>query len=118
MAALACGGSNTGTKVGEATSPAPAPAKVETYGVGEVIEVSDHTIVLNSVEFSGNVLKANFTVENKGTKDLPVSSMLSFEVKDDTGTKLEQNIFDCGPALDGTVLPGDKARGTSVGTAL
>jgi hypothetical protein len=37
--------------------------------------------------------------------------MLSFTAKDSEGTKLEQEIFDCGSGLDGKVLPGDKLKG-------
>ncbi len=111
-ASLACGSSNTGQKVGESgTSPTSAPPTVEVYQAGDIIQVGEHTIVLNSAEFQGNVLKANFTIENKGSSDLTISSMLNFEAKDSEGTKLEQEIFDCGPGLDGKILPGDKLKG-------
>ena len=113
---LACGGSsNEGTKLegggssgGEVKDEAP---KVETYSVGDLIEVSDHTIVLNSAEFDGKNLKANFTIENKGSDSLAVSSLMSFEAKDTEGVTLEQDIFDCNPGLDGEVLAGDKLKG-------
>jgi hypothetical protein len=112
MAALACGSDNTGEKVDEAPPAATeAPPKVETYNAGDVIQVKDHTIVLNSTEFAGNLLKANFTVENKGSEDLNLSSMLHFTAKDDEGSKLEQEIFECDPLLDGSTLPGDKTKG-------
>ena len=35
---------------------------------GSIIKVEDHTIVLNSAEFEGNVLKANFTIENMSSE--------------------------------------------------
>lgn len=121
---LACGSSsNTGTKIGETggqqsgsagQEPAAtkAPAQVQVYKVGDVIELNDHTIVLNSAEVKGNILHANFTIENKGSSDLAVSSIISFSAKDNEGTKLEQNIMDCGSAmLDGKVLPSDKVKG-------
>jgi hypothetical protein len=115
FAALACGSSsNTGSKVAETggESSTQAPPKVEVYKIGDVIQVGNHTIVLNSAEVKGNILHANFTVENKGSEDLGVSSVLNFSAKDAEGTKLEQNIFDCGSSgLDGKVLPGDKLRG-------
>jgi hypothetical protein len=81
------------------------------YSIGDVIQVQDHTIVLNSAEFQGDVLKANFTIVNNGSEELNVSSMLSFYAKDSEGTRLEQAIFDCGSSLDGKVLPGDRLRG-------
>ena len=113
LATLACGGSdNSGVKVDDA-APAPTkePPKVVTYSAGDVIEVKDHTIVLNTAELSGSVLQANFTIENKGSDDLNVSTLLSFSVKDDEGTKLETEIFECGASLGGTILAGDKSKG-------
>lgn len=112
ISVLACGGDNTGEKVDEVDAgPTSAPPTLQTYGVGDVIQVGDHTIVLNSAGISGDTLKANFTIENKGAEDITVSSMLSFEAKDSEGTKLDQEIFDCGSALDGSVLAGDKLKG-------
>lgn len=112
---LACGSSNQGQKVGESSgnaAPTAAPAKVEIYKAGDVVQVEDHTIVLNSAEIQGNILKANFTIENKGGSDLNVSSLLSFTAKGDDGSKLEPEIMDCGSShLDGKVLPSDKLKG-------
>jgi hypothetical protein len=115
IAALACGSSdsNSGQVVGNATTaPTSAPVQLQTHAVGEIIQVENHTIVLNSYEFQDSTLKANFTIENLGSEDLNVSSLLSFTAKDTEGTKLEMEIFDCGTSsLDGTVLPGDKLKG-------
>ena len=114
LAQLACGSDSTGKKVGETgkgSSATSAPAKLEVFQVGDVIEVGTHTIVLNSAKFYGAVLQANFTIENKGSEDLNVSSLMSFEEKDSEGSKLEQEIFDCSSGLDGKVLPGDKLKG-------
>ena len=55
-----------------------AQLKTDVFRVGDVIQIQDSTIILNSVEFQGNVIKANFTIENQGSSDLEVSSMLSF----------------------------------------
>jgi Domain of unknown function (DUF4352) len=85
-----------------------------THKVGDVIQVGDNTIVLNNAKLQGGKLSANFTIENKGTKDLAVSSLVNFSAKDSEGTKLEREIFHCGTAgavLDGKVLPGDKLKG-------
>jgi len=112
LAALACGGDNTGEKVDEREAAPTATPGVETYGVGDVIQLKDHTIVLNEATIQGGALQANFTIENIGTDDLAVSSMLSFEAKLDDGTKLDQAIFDCpSSGLDGSVLSGDKLKG-------
>lgn len=113
LVALACGSSSTGVKVGETTTnpPTSAPPQVVVYKIGDVIQVGDQTIVLNNAEFQGNKLVANFTIQNKGSSDLTVSSMLSFTAKDSEGTKLEQDYFNCGSSLDGKILPGDKQKG-------
>jgi hypothetical protein len=111
-ASLACGDSNTGTKVGTIQSETAAPAKIEVFRVGDVVQANNHTIVLNRAGVQGGALKANFTIENTGSDDLAVSSLLSFSAKDSEGSKLEQDIFDCGSSsLDGKVLPGDKLKG-------
>ncbi len=114
LSSLACGSSssNEGTLIGtQAPVATSAPPQVKIYNVGDVIQAKDHTIVLNSAEITGDKLKANFTIENKGSSDLGVSSMLSFSAKDSEGTKLEPDIFDCGSSLDGKILPGDKLKG-------
>ncbi|MFH1634860.1 MAG: hypothetical protein ABIG63_12760 [Chloroflexota bacterium] len=88
-----------------------AQLKVNVYRVGDIVQIQDQTIILNSVEFLGNVLKVNFTLENLGSIDLNVSSMLSFYARKRDGSSLEQEYFDCGTSLDGSVIPGDKLRG-------
>ncbi len=111
--ACVCGSSSTGEKIGEVTQSAPnaAPPQATTYKIGDVIQVGDGTIVLNSASLQGGVLRANFTIENKSASDMNVSSLLSFSAKDSEGTKLEQDIFDCGTSLDGKILPNDKLKG-------
>jgi hypothetical protein len=113
LAALACGTSNTGSAVSTAAPGAQAatsaPAQVQTYNVGDVVAVQDHTITLNSATIQGGKLTANFTIENKGTADLDVSSMLSFSAKDNDGTKLEAD-YTCAD-LNGKILAGDKLKG-------
>lgn len=88
-----------------------AQLKVDVFRAGDVVQIQDHTIILNSVEFQGNVLKANFTIENQGSSDLEVSSMLSFYARKRDGSSLEQEYFDCGTSFDGSVIPGDKLKG-------
>ncbi len=128
---LACGSSNEGTLVtqepqapevendtSESASEGSEPEVegsqpgVDVYQLGDLINVEDHIIRMNSVEYQGNVLKANFLIENPGTTDINVSSLLSFSAKKSDGTQLDQEIFDCGTSgFDGSVLPGDKLRG-------
>jgi hypothetical protein len=118
LVTIACGTSaNTGQKVGEVETVTESAAAVEAtpsksvFTVGDIVGLNDHTIAVNSVEYTTGLVKVNLTVENTGTSDLTVSSIMSFSAKSDDGTKLESEIFDCGTSLDGSVLPGDKLRG-------
>jgi hypothetical protein len=107
-----CGGSNTGQVIGNVTSKTTNQPSYKTYNIGDIIQLADHTIVLNSANIASNILKANFTLDNTGNADLAISSLLSFDAKDNEGQKLEQNIFDCGnTSFGGKVLPGDKLKG-------
>lgn len=120
LAILACNGEETsGKKVGEdaGTSEEAAPSATkpaqEIFVVGDVIAVQDHSITLNSAKIKGGVLTAIFTVENQGDEEIVVSSLLSFNARNDDGTQLDTSIFDCeGGGLDGTVLAGDKLKGS------
>ena len=110
----ACGTSNTGQKVADSTSVPPASATqviTQIYKIGDVIAVNDHQFTMTGATYSNGILRANFLVENKGTKDVNLSSLLSFSAKDDSGTKLDQALLDCGNSLDGKVVAGDKLRG-------
>jgi len=95
----------------EPVDTSDAQIKVNVYKVGDIVQINDQTVVLNSAEFLGNMYKANFTLENQGSTDLEVSSMLSFYARKRDGSSLEQEYFDCGTPLDGSVIPGDKLRG-------
>ena len=135
IASLACGSSNTGTiantvapaattgnttsSTAEVATEAPtaeqptATSGILIYKVGDVIQINDQTITLNTANITGDTLQANFTIENKGTSDITVSSMISFEAKGSDGTKLDQDYFNCpSGSLDGDILPGDKLKGT------
>ena len=114
---LACGTVSSGGQVISTANPngqpAPTVAQVQTQNIGDVVRTGTQYITLNSAQITGNLLrKANFTIENKGTDSLAVSSIMSFEAKSSDGTKLDQDIMDCpSGSLDGTVLAGDKLKG-------
>jgi len=126
LSALACGSPDVTPSV-ISTSPVTAPAivissftpeplptdtaKPSTYIIGDVIQLSDRTVVLNSAAIENNVLKANFTIENTGSEPISVSSIASFSVKDADGVKMEQEFFNCGTSFDGNVIAGDKLKG-------
>lgn len=83
--------------------------------VGEIIEIAEntdfgeHTIVLNSASFTGDILQANFTVENKGTESIIYSCSPYFTARDSQWTWLDTK--SCGSRFGGDVLPGDKIQG-------
>jgi len=117
VASIACGSNNSGILVeeGKPTSKSEVspdePILPQSYKVGDVIEVRDHRITLVSTDFQTGILVANFLIENTGSDEINVSSILNFSVRDNEGTNLDQEIFDCGPGLDGSVLSGDLLRG-------
>lgn len=111
--ACLCGSTNTGVQVGQNDPAQPnEPVQIQTYKIGDIIQVGSSTIVMNSAEISGNRVQANFTIENKGSEDMAISSLIQFSAKDSEGVKLEEEIFDCGSSsMGGTILPGDKLKG-------
>jgi len=116
VASLACGSTSTGGQVvstaNNASQSTSAPPQVQTNKIGDVIQVGSQLVTLNSAQISGGNLQVNFTIENKGTESLALSSLMNFEAKSNDGTKLDEEIFDCpSGSLGGTVLAGDKLRG-------
>lgn len=88
------------------------PDELTSYVVGDVIEIKDQTISLVEVTVVNGRLTATFLVENTGTDELNLSSLLSFDTRGSEGASLDMDIFDCSPGLDGTVVAGDKLRGS------
>jgi len=84
---------------------------VETKGIGTEVVLNGETIILNSAVINNGLLSANFTVKNTGTEELNVSSLVSFSARAADGTKLDQEIFNCGTGPDGSVQPADLIRG-------
>ena len=81
--------------------------------MGDVIQFSDHTVTMTDARLSSDVLQTFFTVTNTGSKDVNVSSLISFDARLPDGTKLERDIFNCtGANLDGRVLPGESLKGS------
>lgn len=84
---------------------------VDTQPIGTEVTLNGENIILNTAVINNGLLTANFTVKNTGTEELNVSSLMSFSARAADGTKLEQEIFDCGTGPDGSVQPGDLIRG-------
>jgi len=112
---LACLCSSTPTqpvKIGDATAGSSPISSNQTYSMGDIIQAGTSTITLNSASIQGNTLHANFTIENKGSSEITISSLLLFSARNSDGTALEIDIFNCeSGSLDVTVLAGDKLKG-------
>jgi hypothetical protein len=115
IASIACGSTSAGGTVvstAAANQPTLTPVQMQTNNIGDVVQSDTQYITLNSAQITGSSLQANFTVENKGSDSLTISSLMSFEAKGSDGTKLSIDIMDCpSGSLDGTILAGDKLKG-------
>ena len=101
LAALAC--------IGGDSSEEKKPQLKKSH-IGDIIQVEDHKIILNSTEFTNDAFIANCTIENVGSEELFVSSLLHFDAIDGEGTKLVPRDFCPTPFVE-RVQPGDKFRG-------
>lgn len=101
------------------TSSETTQSTPTTYNVGDIIALHDQTITLNEAKSAGGLLKVNFTIENISSSDMPLISLLLFEVKNSDGEILEQELGGCGNVTDfsgilsfnGTLSAGDKVKG-------
>jgi hypothetical protein len=100
--------------------------KQQTYQVGEIFQIGDLSYKINGVRTTdgsnngisprkGNTfLLIDLTIENRGTTDVEVRSLVGFELKDDHGRK---QAFSMGAVLavehemDGTLLAESKMNG-------
>ncbi|MFC2043025.1 DUF4352 domain-containing protein [Chloroflexota bacterium] len=103
LAALACNGGDGS----EEKKP-----QLKKSHIGDIIQVEDSTIILNSTEFSNDTLTANITIENGGSEELFVSGLLHFDAIDGEGTKLVHR-DSCPTPFVERVQPGDKFRGNT-----
>ena len=101
--------------------PAPEPTPTPTpsvYGTGEKVDIGKGAfITVESFQKWEGLGFITVQIDNSGgSEDIAVSSLMSFDVKDKEGNVAEIDIFaECDhPAPDGTVLTGDKLRGTLV----
>jgi hypothetical protein len=81
------------------------------YKVGDLIDAGGHYIALTGAEYQNGLLIASFVVGNNSDKQQSISSMASFSAKKPSGEKLDQEIFECTPGLDGSLVPGDRLIG-------
>jgi len=97
--------------------------ETKTYKIGDVIEIKDITLTINSVSQSegskfnepddGNIFFiVNLTIENKGDKPFNSSSMLHMGLIDAEGYEYNNVInTDAKGKVDGEIGPGRKLRG-------
>lgn len=107
--------------------------KTSEFNVGEIAKVNNTKMVINSVtkiykecsfEWEGKCesytependyfLLVDLTVENIGSKTLSISSLMSFDLKDNNGEKgsLSFMLDAVKSSLDGDVMAGDKLKG-------
>jgi cytoskeletal protein RodZ len=101
------------------TATIEVTATLQTNQTGEAIQAGTQYVTMNNAQIANGRLQANFTIENKGTENIDVSSMMSFSAKDNEGTTLKLDIFNCpSGSLDGTVIPNDKLKGSICWTGL
>lgn len=105
------------TPASAAASPVAAKAAVQpkvpdVYKVGDTIKVQDHTLSVLSADRDGDKLKLEVQINNTGSKELSVSSIISFSAKTSAGERLGYSFAAGGGQLDGKVLPNDKLKGT------
>lgn len=107
----------------------PTRSALQKYAIGETVIVDDVQVVINEVkevpgteyfkpEEGKRFVSVDLTLENLGSTDFTVSSLLLFSLKDDTGQEYSISISGItasgGKSPDGTIIPGDKLRGQLV----
>jgi hypothetical protein len=105
-------GNSAGGSAPTGTSAGARPvATVQAFKKGETATLDGQKVTLNEATRNGAVYVADLTVENTGTKQINVSSLVSFEARDALGNKGSFKLTES-KGLDGTVDPGGKLRGT------
>lgn len=121
--AVCLSGDSEPTAPGTPPSTAPPPVtppvsqpSVITYQIGQKVDIGDGAYLkVESSQRQQSIVCVTVLIDNSaGSKDMSVSSMLSFKLKDSNGNQAEFDIFaECQHyPPDGTVLAGDKLRGS------
>lgn len=125
LIAAALGDGDSPEKVGASTATQPAATTPELFQVGDVVSLRDIEVTFVSCEEStgaqfmspeeGNVfLVCEFLIDNKSSKDIAISSLMSFEAYVDnftTNMSLTGTLASDKTQLDGTVAAGKKMSG-------
>ncbi|WP_368490846.1 DUF4352 domain-containing protein [Clostridium sp. BJN0013] len=129
---VGCSSESQPSKVGESKSDVQSTqtksdqtqnSQAKTFKVGDVVQLNDYKVTVNSVRTSqgddifqpkqGNeFLYVDCTIENISNQQQTVSSVMMFRVEDKDGRSYEQTITTDGNGqLDGDVAPGRKITG-------
>jgi hypothetical protein len=108
-------------------TPVPTETpKLQTYKIGDVIQVGDLTLVVNGISFpepkeffepeeGKKFVAVDVTFENKGDKSASLFAMMQMSLKDDAGRDYSQDmsadISADSSAPNGEIVPGEKKRG-------
>jgi uncharacterized protein DUF4352 len=120
LSVVACGGSNTGTGA--------SPATTSVFTVGQTIKLGDNLmytvtsvtapyVSTNQFDVSknGQFLAVAVTFQNNGAKEVRISGLISFSLRDGNGQSYDEAfVADAPNPPDGAVAPGDKLAGTLV----
>ena len=99
------------TSAAENSSSAPMNTS-NVYHIGDTVQTAEGSITFNSGQVIGNQLNIDLTISNTTSEDITISSIMQFTAKNNDGSKLEQDYFNCTiSAIDGTIVPGDKTKG-------
>ena len=121
--AAASANSGKGTPTSANGSPTAAPGN-SAHKVGDAVTIGGWQVVVNGVTTSngdsftqpktGNTfVLIDVTVTNTASSTQPVSSLISFDMKDASGQKYTETIVSGAPnPPDGNVAAGSKVRGT------
>lgn len=117
--------SASATSASASVAPSPSETEKSKFGVGESVKLNDITVTFNGIkENSGSTYNkpkdgdefviCSFTIENGSSRDITVSSMMSFEAYVDdfaTSESLSAQITSDESQLDGSVAAGKKMAG-------
>lgn len=121
------------TGCSETTSTNQDGKKTKEFAINEVATVNNTKITINSVkkvlrecyfEWDGECSSYNepdndfflvidATIENMGSEEFTVSSLMSFDLKDENGEKgrIKSSLDAVNSSLDGSIMSGDKLKG-------
>jgi hypothetical protein len=103
---------NTPTATTGALPTFPWLTEVEDYDPGETVQVDPLALTLNSAVITGDLLQANFTIQNLGTENFSFNPYGSFTAEQNNYLILIQDESNCpAESLRGVIPPGGSLTG-------